>query len=124
MPQCALRHTTIPRWTHSQNPSEIKILCPSAPIFLETLRPGPTYMGVATQWWRNHLGKLPNLVLGEGMSGKGLVSSFELWRDRRGRISTPRIIALLLLVMPIGLAIAAGFTEDRFVARPLHNPIH
>ena len=58
------------------------------------------------------------------MVGRGLASSFELWRDRRGRISTPRIIVLLLLVMPIGLAIAAAFTEDRFGARPLNNLIH
>ena len=58
------------------------------------------------------------------MVGRGLASSFELWRDRRGRISTPRIIVLLLLVMPIGLAIMAAFTEDRFGARPLNNLIH
>src|SRR5882757_3638257 len=57
------------------------------------------------------------------MVGRGLASSFELWRDRRGRISTPRIIVLLLLAMPIGLAIAAAFTGDRFGARPLNNLI-
>src|SRR5258706_570111 len=58
------------------------------------------------------------------MSGKDTVSSFALWRDRRGRISVPRIISLLLLVMPIGLAIVAAITEDRFDARPLNDLIH
>jgi len=53
-----------------------------------------------------------------------MASSFELWRDRRGRISVLRIISLILLVMPIGLAIVAASTEDRFDARPLNDLIH
>jgi methionine sulfoxide reductase heme-binding subunit len=51
-------------------------------------------------------------------------SAFELWRDRRGRLSVARIIALILLVMPIGLAVAAALTETRFDARPLNDLIH
>src|SRR3954471_9735717 len=58
------------------------------------------------------------------MAVKGLAASFELWRDRRGRISPLRIISLLLLVMPIGLAIVAALSEDRFDARPLNDLIH
>src|SRR5207248_2512930 len=81
----------------------------------------PAYMGDGTpkNERRNHLGRLSSLVLGEGMH-----SSFELWRDRRGRLSVLRIITLALLVMPIGLAIWGALTETRFDARPLNDLIH
>jgi sulfoxide reductase heme-binding subunit YedZ len=51
-------------------------------------------------------------------------SSFAIWRDRRGRPSVLRILTLGLLVTPILLAVAAGFTEERFGARPLNDLIH
>jgi sulfoxide reductase heme-binding subunit YedZ len=51
-------------------------------------------------------------------------SSFKLWRDRRGRLSALRIVALALLLMPIGLALTAPFTSEEFSARPLNDLIH
>jgi sulfoxide reductase heme-binding subunit YedZ len=50
--------------------------------------------------------------------------SFALWRDRRGRVSALRIATLLLLLMPIGLAVAAAFSDQGFGARPLNDLIH
>jgi sulfoxide reductase heme-binding subunit YedZ len=53
-----------------------------------------------------------------------MLSSLQLWRDRRGRISALRIVTLGLLLLPIALAVAAAFTETRFGARPLNDLIH
>lgn len=51
------------------------------------------------------------------------MSAFELWRDRRGRVSTLRIVALALLLFPLAKA-----TADASVilhgARPLNDLIH
>ena len=54
----------------------------------------------------------------------GMRSSLALWRDRRGRVSALRIAHSAFLLLPIGLAIAAAFTEDRFGARPINDLIH
>jgi sulfoxide reductase heme-binding subunit YedZ len=51
-------------------------------------------------------------------------SSLKLRRDGRGRLSAMRIVALAFLLMPIGLAVMAAFTEGRFGARPLNDLIH
>jgi sulfoxide reductase heme-binding subunit YedZ len=53
-----------------------------------------------------------------------LPPAWALWRDNRGRLSVLRIIALGYLAWPIGLAVAAAFTETRFGARPLNDLIH
>ena len=53
-----------------------------------------------------------------------MMSSLKLWRDHRGRLSALRIIALGLLVMPIGLAMTAPFTSEEFSARPVNDLIH
>jgi sulfoxide reductase heme-binding subunit YedZ len=53
-----------------------------------------------------------------------MTSSYQLWRDRRGRISVLRIATLALLVTPILLALSAAFTDLGFGARPLNNLIH
>jgi sulfoxide reductase heme-binding subunit YedZ len=58
------------------------------------------------------------------MLGADMLASLQLWRDHRGRISALRIITLALLVLPIGLAVVAAFTETRFGARPLNDLIH
>jgi sulfoxide reductase heme-binding subunit YedZ len=58
------------------------------------------------------------------MLGAGMLSSLELWRDRRGRLSVLRILTLALLLLPIALAVAAAFGETRFGARPLNDLIH
>jgi sulfoxide reductase heme-binding subunit YedZ len=54
----------------------------------------------------------------------GGVSSIELWRDGRGRLSALRILTLALLVWPIALAVYAWQTEIRFEARPVNDLIH
>lgn len=53
-----------------------------------------------------------------------MVSSLQLWRDNRGRLSALRIATLALLLWPIMLALAAWETEIRFEARPVNNLIH
>jgi sulfoxide reductase heme-binding subunit YedZ len=53
-----------------------------------------------------------------------MTSSFELWRDNRGRLSVLRIATLAFLLWPIGLAIVAWQSEIRFAARPLNDLIH
>jgi sulfoxide reductase heme-binding subunit YedZ len=53
-----------------------------------------------------------------------MMSSFQLWRDSRGRLSALRIVTLALLVWPIGLALVAWQTEIRFEARPVNDLIH
>jgi sulfoxide reductase heme-binding subunit YedZ len=53
-----------------------------------------------------------------------MTASYQLWRDRRGRLSALRIAALALLVTPILLAVAAAVTDQGFGARPLNNLIH
>ncbi|HEY6254916.1 MAG TPA: protein-methionine-sulfoxide reductase heme-binding subunit MsrQ [Xanthobacteraceae bacterium] len=51
-------------------------------------------------------------------------SSYQLWRDNRGRLSVLRIVTLALLLWPIGLALVAWQTEIRFEARPVNDLIH
>jgi methionine sulfoxide reductase heme-binding subunit len=53
-----------------------------------------------------------------------MTSSFELWRDSRGRLSALRIATLAFLLWPIGLALVAWETEIRFEARPINDLIH
>src|SRR5262249_53957949 len=53
-----------------------------------------------------------------------MLSTFKLWRDRRGRLSALRIATLCLLVLPIGLALTAPFTSEEFSARPVNDLIH
>jgi len=53
-----------------------------------------------------------------------MLSSFKLWRGRRGRVSALRIATLGLLVLPIGLALTAPFTSEEFSARPVNDLIH
>src|SRR5262245_44418027 len=53
-----------------------------------------------------------------------MLAALKLWRDRRGRLSMLRIATLALLVLPIGLAVIAAFSEDGFGARPLNDLIH
>lgn len=51
------------------------------------------------------------------------MASFELWRDRRGRLSALRIIALALLLFPVAKALVdAGAIVNG--ARPLNDVIH
>ena len=52
------------------------------------------------------------------------VSSIELWRDSRGRLSALRITTLALMLWPIALAVYAWQTEIRFSARPVNDLIH
>jgi len=49
--------------------------------------------------------------------------SWQIWRDRRGRISALRIAALLLLLLPLAKAIADG-GEIAYGARPINELIH
>ena len=53
-----------------------------------------------------------------------MLNALVLWRDGRGRLSVLRIATLCLLLLPIGLAVTAWFTEVRFSARPLNDLIH
>ncbi len=53
-----------------------------------------------------------------------MTSSFELWRDSRGRLSALRIATLALLLWPVALAVVAWQTEIRFEARPVNDLIH
>lgn len=53
-----------------------------------------------------------------------MLSSLKLWRDRRGRLSALRVVALTLLLLPIGLAATAPFASEEFSARPLNDLIH
>jgi len=49
--------------------------------------------------------------------------SWQLWRDRRGRLSLPRVIALVLLLLPLAKALAeAGAIAHG--ARPINELIH
>jgi sulfoxide reductase heme-binding subunit YedZ len=49
--------------------------------------------------------------------------SWQIWRDRRGRVSVLRITALIFLMLPVGLAAYAWMTVG-FGARPLNDVIH
>jgi sulfoxide reductase heme-binding subunit YedZ len=53
-----------------------------------------------------------------------MAGSWQIWRDRRGRISVPRILTLALLFLPVGLALSAALSEERFGARPINDLIH
>ncbi len=49
--------------------------------------------------------------------------SWQIWRDRRGRLSPLRIVALAFLFLPAALA-AYAFATTGFGARPLNDMIH
>jgi sulfoxide reductase heme-binding subunit YedZ len=51
------------------------------------------------------------------------MSAFELWRDRRGRVSMLRIVALALLLFPLAKALADA-NVIAHGARPLNDLIH
>jgi len=51
------------------------------------------------------------------------MSAFELWRDRRGRLSALRIITLALLLFPLAKAVADASVIAQG-ARPLNDLIH
>ncbi|MBS0533275.1 MAG: ferric reductase-like transmembrane domain-containing protein [Proteobacteria bacterium] len=51
------------------------------------------------------------------------MSALELWRDRRGRLSTLRIVALALLLFPLAKAVADA-SVIAHGARPLNDLIH
>ena len=53
-----------------------------------------------------------------------MLTTLKLWRDNRGRLSALRIVALALLLLPIGLALTAPYTSEEFAARPLNDLIH
>lgn len=53
-----------------------------------------------------------------------MLTQLKLWRDARGRLSALRIGALVLLLVPIGLAMTAPYTSEEFSARPLNDMIH
>ncbi|MBZ0149865.1 MAG: sulfoxide reductase heme-binding subunit YedZ, partial [Pseudorhodoplanes sp.] len=48
---------------------------------------------------------------------------WQIWRDRRGRLSPLRIVTLAVLILPVGIAIHAYATTG-FGARPLNDMIH
>jgi sulfoxide reductase heme-binding subunit YedZ len=48
---------------------------------------------------------------------------WQSWRDRRGRLSPLRIVTLIVLLLPVGIAIYAYATTG-FGARPLNDMIH
>lgn len=48
---------------------------------------------------------------------------WQIWRDRRGRLSWLRIVTLILLLTPVGIAVHAYATTG-FGARPLNDMIH
>ncbi|HKY88073.1 MAG TPA: protein-methionine-sulfoxide reductase heme-binding subunit MsrQ [Pseudorhodoplanes sp.] len=48
---------------------------------------------------------------------------WQIWRDRRGRLSPLRIITLVVLLLPIGIA-AHAYATTGFGARPLNDMIH
>lgn len=49
--------------------------------------------------------------------------SLALWRDRRGRLSAPRVAVLAFLALPFAIAVHAYFTVG-FGARPINDLIH
>ena len=51
------------------------------------------------------------------------VHSYQLWRDRRGRISFLRIAALTLLLVPVALALQA-WLSNQLAARMLNDLVH
>jgi sulfoxide reductase heme-binding subunit YedZ len=51
------------------------------------------------------------------------MASWELWRDRRGRVSGLRIATLALLLWPLALALYVGLTRG-LGGRPLNDLIH
>jgi sulfoxide reductase heme-binding subunit YedZ len=48
---------------------------------------------------------------------------WQIWRDRRGRLSPLRIVTLCFLLLPVGIAVYAYSTAG-FGARPLNDLIH
>lgn len=52
-----------------------------------------------------------------------MTSSLKLWRDRRGRVSVLRIVTLIALVFPLGLALTTAWTVG-LGARPVNDLIH
>jgi methionine sulfoxide reductase heme-binding subunit len=66
----------------------------------------------------NHRAFLPSSVVRRLSSG-----SLTLWRDRRGHVSGLRIVTLVALVFPLGLALATAWSVG-LGARPLNDLIH
>lgn len=48
---------------------------------------------------------------------------YQIWRDRRGRLSALRIGTLIILLLPVGIALEAYFTTG-FGPRPINDLIH
>src|SRR5687768_8694491 len=48
---------------------------------------------------------------------------YQIWRDRKGRLSPLRIAAIAFLLLPLGLAANAAY-PDGLGARPLNDLIH
>ena len=48
---------------------------------------------------------------------------YQIWRDRRGRLSLLRIVTLIVLLIPVAIAVRAYATTG-FGARPLNDLIH
>jgi sulfoxide reductase heme-binding subunit YedZ len=54
---------------------------------------------------------------------KRLKAPWQVWLDSAGRISPLRIVSLLFLLLPVGIAIY-DFNTEGYGARPLNNVIH
>jgi len=57
------------------------------------------------------------------MADANKVHTYQLWRDRRGRISPLRIAALTLLLVPVALALQAWWSHQ-LAARMLNDLVH
>jgi sulfoxide reductase heme-binding subunit YedZ len=56
-------------------------------------------------------------------NGDAMRKSWQVWRDRRGRLSPLRLVTLLLLFVPVAIA-AYTYATAGFGARPLNDMIH
>ena len=54
---------------------------------------------------------------------EGMKAAYQIWRDRKGRLSPLRIGVLAFLALPLGLAAFAAY-PDGLGARPLNDLIH
>jgi sulfoxide reductase heme-binding subunit YedZ len=52
-----------------------------------------------------------------------MLNGLKLWRDKRGRLSTMRIVTLAALFVPVAIA-AWAYATTGFGARPLNDLIH
>jgi methionine sulfoxide reductase heme-binding subunit len=55
--------------------------------------------------------------------GSDVKQAWQIWRDRRGRLSWLRVATLALLILPVAIA-AYTYATDGFGARPLNDMIH